>query len=155
MTLRHLILVAVLAGAPALADAPATTGAAQQVVALLREFIAGAGGGDPALYDRFFADDVLYTRSTGAFTTKSMIMESVRAPAPASEPSMSYGIEDLTVHPFGDTVVVAFRLVAHAAHDGKTETLKFRDTGTFLRRNGRWQVVAWQATRIEDAPPAK
>jgi len=143
------LTVALFAAAAASAAPPAA--GARQVEALLREFIAGAGGRDPALYDRFFADDVFYTRSTGAFTTKAMIMESVRTPS--SEPATQFSIEDLSMHEFGDTVVVAFKLIGKTAHDGTVDTLLARDTGTFLRRNGRWQVVAWQATRIE--PPAK
>jgi hypothetical protein len=148
------LLVALLASSAALADpaAPLSPGA-QQVVALLKEFLAGAGGRDPALYDRFFADDVVYTRSTGAFTTKPMIMESVRKPS--SDPATSFAAEDLTVRDFGNTVVVAFKLVGKTPHDGQVDTLLARDTGTFLRRNGRWQVVAWQATRIEEPAAPK
>jgi ketosteroid isomerase-like protein len=55
------------------------------------------------------------------------------------------------VHDFGDTAIVAFQLVARTQHsDGKTEIANYRDTGTFLRRNGRWRVIAWQATKMPD-----
>jgi ketosteroid isomerase-like protein len=153
MRMARWLMLATLFWSIAVAETPPLSAAVQQVTALLHEFLGAAGGGDPALYDRFFADDVVYTRSTGAFTTKAMIMESVRKPS--SEPPSHFSGEDLTVHEFGDTVVVAFRLVGKIAHDGTTETLQYRNTGTFLRRNGRWQVVAWQATKIEEAPKAK
>ena len=52
----------------------------------------------------------------------------------------------MTVHDYGSMAVAAFRLVRHAA--GKDES--FRNTGTFLFRNGKWQVVGWQATRIAE-----
>jgi hypothetical protein len=29
--------------------------------------------------------------------------------------------------------------------------MNYFNTGTFLRRDGLWQVVAWQATRMPDA----
>jgi hypothetical protein len=48
--------------------------------------------------------------------------------------------------------VVAFRLVGRTEKDGAVETARYRNTGTFLKHDGRWQVVAWQATRIADAP---
>jgi hypothetical protein len=35
---------------------------------------------------------------------------------------------------------VAFRLV--------TATQQYFNTGTFVKREGRWQAVAWQATKI-------
>jgi hypothetical protein len=39
-------------------------------------------------------------------------------------------------------------LVGTTQRAGKTEVAKFFNTGTFLKRNGKWQVVGWQATRI-------
>jgi ketosteroid isomerase-like protein len=129
------------------------TSAIEEVTALLREFMAGAGSGDRAIFDKFFADDVLYTRASGVVITKTSIMESLGKPAPASEGKSSYSSEDITVHEYGDTVIVAFRLEGRTARaDGKVETAHYRNTGTFLRRHGRWQAVAWQATKIsEDA----
>ncbi|HXE36778.1 MAG TPA: nuclear transport factor 2 family protein [Verrucomicrobiae bacterium] len=128
----------------------AQTKATEEVTALLREFIAGAGSGDRAIFEKFFADDVIYTRATGAVITKADIMGSLGKPA-ASEEKSSYSAEDITVHEYGDTVIVAFRLEGRTEHgDGKVEQAHYRNTGTFLRRNGRWQAVAWQATKISD-----
>jgi ketosteroid isomerase-like protein len=130
--------------------------ATQEVTALLRAFMAGAGSGDRAIFEKFFADDVIYTRASGVVITKASIMESLGKPAPASEGKSTYSAEDITVHEYGDTVIVAFRLVGHAEHtDGKIETTHYRNTGTFLRRNGQWQAVAWQATKINDAAKAQ
>src|SRR5580700_8498917 len=126
------------------------TGAAQEITALLREFMAGAGSGDRAIFERFFADDVIYTRATGVVITKADIMGSLGKPA-ASEGKSSYSAEDITVHEYGETVIVAFRLEGRTEQsDGKVEQAHYRNTGTFLRRNGRWQAVAWQATKISD-----
>ncbi len=126
--------------------------ATAEVTALLREFMAGAGDGDRAIFEKFFADDVIYTRATGVVITKADIMQSLGKPAPASEGKSSYSAEDITVHEYGDTVIVAFRLEGRTVHDdGKVELAHYRNTGTFLRRNGRWQVVAWQATKISEA----
>ena len=132
----------------------AQTKTVEDVTTLLREFIAGAGGGDRALFDKFFADDVIYTRASGLVISKADIMASLGKPAPASEGKSSYSAEDITVHEYGDTVIVAFRLVGRTDHgDGNVETSRYRNTGTFLRRNGKWQAVAWQATKISE--PAK
>lgn len=132
----------------------AQTSATTEVTSLLHEFIEAAGRGDRAIFDKFFADDVIYTRATGAVITKASIMEGLGKPTPASEGKSSYSAEDVTVHEYGDMVIVAFRLEGRTVHDDrKVETAHYRNTGTFLRRNGRWQAVAWQATKISD--PAK
>ncbi len=128
------------------------TSATQEVTALLREFMAGAGSGDRAIFEKFFADDVIYTRASGVVITKTDIMASLGKPAPASEGKSAYSAKDITVHEYGDTVIVAFRLEGRTEHhDGKVETAHYRNTGTFLRRQCRWQAVAWQATKIGES----
>jgi ketosteroid isomerase-like protein len=144
------LMVAAVLGSMAIAGATAQTKATEEVTGLLREFIAGAGSGDRALFEKFFADDVIYTRATGVVITKADIMGSLGKPA-ASEGKSSYTAEDITVHEYGDTVIVAFRLEGRTEHaDGKVEASHYRNTGTFLRRGDRWQAVAWQATKISD-----
>jgi ketosteroid isomerase-like protein len=144
---------------PRQAATPSAT--ARELTDLLNQFLADVPKNNPASYDRFFADDVIYTRNTGAVTTKADIIKGVSASAgrpPRSETTTTFSAEDLTIHEYTDVAIVAFRLVAHEAHnDGKPATItNYRDTGTFLRRNGKWQVVSWQATKIaEAAPPAK
>ena len=130
--------------------------ASEEVTVLLREFMAGAGSGDRAIFEKFFANDVIYTRATGVVITKADIMQSLGKPAPAAEGKSTYSAEDITVHEYGDTVIVAFRLEGHTEHaDGKVELAHYRNTGTFLRRNGRWQAVAWQATKISEPNKAQ
>jgi ketosteroid isomerase-like protein len=152
MNLRRVAMILVVLCSAAAARSVAQTKATEEVTALLREFISNAGSGDRAIFDKFFADDVIYTRATGTVITKASIMEGLGKPAPASEGKSSYSAEDITVHEYGDMVIVAFRLEGRTEHaDGKVETAHYRNTGTFLRRNGRWQAVAWQATKISEA----
>lgn len=151
-----MIVVALGSVAATVTPTPTQTSGTQEVTALLHEFMAGAGSGDRAIFDKFFADDVIYTRASGVVITKTSIMESLGKPSPASEGKSSYSAEDITVHEYGDTAIVAFRLESLTEHaDGKVETAHYRNTGTFLRRNGRWQAVAWQATKIGEAAKAQ
>jgi ketosteroid isomerase-like protein len=130
----------------------------QTPVILLNQFMLDASSGNAAGFDRFFADDVVYTGSNGVVRTKADIMRNVNAakPGTANADKESYSAENIAVHNFGDTAIVAFQLVARTQHaDGKTEISNYRDTGTFLLRNGRWQVIAWQATKIPEKTAAK
>jgi ketosteroid isomerase-like protein len=149
MNLKRLVVVAAVFCFTVVIGATAQTKVAEEVKALLREFIAGAGSGDRALFDKFFADDVIYTRASGIVITKADIMASLGKPASAAEGKSSYSAEEIILHEYGDTVIVAFRLEGRTDHgDGKVDTAQYRNTGTFLRRDGRWQAVAWQATKI-------
>src|SRR5437588_1006996 len=122
-----------------------------QIRTMLLDFLKGVPSNDPHVFDTFFADDVIYTRGAGVVITKSDIMKGLNAtpsPTPKHEPDVTYDAEDIVVRQYGDTAILAFQLVQHTP--GKPDN-KFRNSGTLLKRNGKWQVVLWQATPI---PPA-
>jgi hypothetical protein len=128
---------------------------AAELTRLLNEFLAGAGRNDAAVHDRFWAEDLIYTRGVGVRTNKEELMKGVRsAPAPkAGDPVTVYTAEDVRIQQYGDAAVVAFRLVGTTTRtDGTRSVSNHLNTGTFVRRNGKWQVVAWQATPV--SPPA-
>ena len=110
--------------------------------------------GDPAQHDRWWADDLVYTTSAGLVKTKAMIMQAfadaAKPGAPKPESRAAYSAEDVLVRVYGETAALTFRLVARNA-DGSVST--YRNSGTLLHRNGKWQVVTWQATK--EPTPAK
>jgi ketosteroid isomerase-like protein len=123
---------------------------AAELTKLLNDFLAGASRNDAAIHERFWADDLIYTRSAGRRVDKAEVMESVRtAPAPKpTDPKTVYTAEDIRIQQYGDTAVVAFRLVATTEEGGTKHVANLLNSGTFVKRNGRWQVVNWQSTRM-------
>lgn len=125
-----------------------------ELIRLLNEFLAGAGRNDAAVHDRFWAEDLIYTRSAGTRMGKAELMKGVRS-APVGKtdaPVTVYKAEDIRIQQYGNTAVVAFRLVGTTTKmDGSKEVSQFLNTGTFVKRKGRWQAVAWQATVIPKA----
>lgn len=115
---------------------------AKQIEQLVRKFLAEVPKNDPRIFQEFFADDVIYTRSAGVTVTKADILKNIDVRA-TNEPAATYEGDDFTVHPYGNMAVINFRLIQHNGE----QTNYFRDTGTFLKRNGKWQAVAWQATK--------
>jgi hypothetical protein len=119
---------------------------AKHVEQLVRGFLANVPKNDPKVFQEFFADDVIYTRSAGVTVNKAEILKNIGVRA-TNEPEATYDADDFTVHPYGSMAVVNFRLIQHNG----AQTNYFRNTGTFLKRNGKWQVVAWQATKVPEA----
>ena len=121
-----------------------------ELTKLLKDFLDGASRNDSAMHDRFWAEDLIYTGSSGRRIGKPDIMRDQRpAAAPrAAEPSTVFSAEDIRIQQYGTTAIVAFRLVGATRSGDKTETSSYLNTGTFLKRNGKWQVVSWQATRM-------
>ncbi len=135
-----------------------TAPAAAELTKLLNEFLAGASRNDVAVHDRFWAEDVIYTGSGGRRRGKADIMRDVRsAPAPKpGDPTTIYTAADIRIQQYGDVAVVAFRLVATTTKDAKSEVMNYLNSGTFVKRDGKWQVVNWQSTRVPaEEPPAK
>jgi len=125
---------------------------AAELTRLLNDFLVGASRNDAAMHDRFWADDLIYTGALGTRRGKAEIMSSVRS-APAAKPGdprSVYSAEEIRIQQYGDTAIVAFRLVNTTEKDGKSEITKYYNSGTFLKRGGKWQVVSWQATRIPE-----
>jgi hypothetical protein len=138
------------------AQEPAQSSMARELIAMLNQFMDDATHNNAPGFDRFFADDVIYTRSAGVVITKADIMKSLSNAKPSATPSSIYSAEDVTVHEYPSMAVVAFRLVSRTPHtDGPTEISNYRNTGIFLLRNNKWQVVAWQSTKIPDPTTPK
>ena len=126
----------------------AETATTAELKRLLHEFLDAAGRSDKAVFDRFFADDLIYTRSAGVTISKADIMKGLNEPSKPGEPKSTYHADDITVREYGDMAVVNFRLIQRQKQGANQETNYFRNTGTFLNRNGKWQAVAWQSTRV-------
>jgi len=126
--------------------------ATQELAGMLHNFLDGAAKGDKAAFELFFAEDVIYTRAVGVVLDRATILKDVTAPKPG-EPVVHYDAEDIVVHQKGDVAVVKFRLVVVADDQGKQKKTNYRNTGTFLKQDGQWKVIAWQATPIVESKP--
>lgn len=146
-------LLALSLAAAAAVAAPA----AGELTTLLEEFLAGVSRNDPAVHERFWAEDLIYTAAAGRRIGKADILRDVRSASPPKpgDARTTYRAADIRIQQYGDTAVVAFRLVATTEKDGPSAVDNYLNTGTFLRRDGRWQAVAWQATRMPPEDPAR
>lgn len=150
-----LIVLILLSAAGDLSRAAESAPDAAELTRLLNEFLAGASRDDIKAHERFWADDLVYTRSAGVRTNKQEILDSVRAgPESPGEPPVTYSAEDVQIRQYGDTAIVAFRLVGKTGGDSPS-TQYFLNTGTFLKRNREWRAVAWQATKVAGAAPER
>ena len=134
----------------------ASTAAAEDkeiITAMLHDFLANSS--TAAAHEKFWADDLVYSSSAGLRFGKADIMQGFEEgddEAASEPPDVVYSGEEVDVRLYGDMAVVAFKLVGTPTDPAAAgKVLYYYNTGTFLRRNGVWQVVAWQATKI---PPA-
>ena len=155
MNKTRLVFVLAILLFPAFATAQSAPDSAE-LSRLLNQFLDGAGRNDAAIHERFWADDLIYTRGVGQRINKAELMKGVRS-APAAKPDdpvTVYTAEDVKIQQYGNAAVVAFKLVGTTKRkDGSTSISNHLNTGTFIKRKGKWQVVAWQATTVPPGIP--
>lgn len=115
---------------------------------LLDAFLAGASANDIEMHDRFWAEDLVYTSSSGERYGKADIMENLSNAPQDSEDQPVYSSKDVKIRVYDDLAVVTFRLVAAELAD--EASAEFFNTGVFQKRDGQWKAFTWQATRIPE-----
>ena len=141
---------AAIAGQPAISSPAMVAPDGPELTKLLHDFLAGASRSDVAMHDRFWADDLIYTSALGRRKGKADIMRELRAESstPPSDESATYTGEDIRIQQYGTTAIVAFRLVGATKKGDSTDVANYLNTGTFLKRDAKWQAVSWQATKL-------
>jgi hypothetical protein len=122
---------------------------AAELTKLLNDFLAGASRNDAAIHERFWADDLIYTRSAGRRVNKAEVMHDVRT-APAPKPTIPKPSTLPKTFAFNST---ATRRSSHFVWSrprkgGAKHVANLLNSGTFVKRDGKWQVVNWQSTRM-------
>jgi ketosteroid isomerase-like protein len=102
--------------------------------------------GDRSFIEQTLADDWSVTDLTGRVLTKAEVLKEVFGSA--SRQVVSMEIDDINVRPFGDWAIVTGRTKAAGEYEGEVAEVTLRFTDVFAYRNGRWQVVASQATLL-------
>jgi peptidylprolyl isomerase len=99
---------------------------------------------DKDALSRILDDQFIFTDDEGQVVDKTQYIDAAIQAIKVE----SYSLEDMTVRVHGDTGVVAGRLTGKFTVGGKDASGDFRFTDTFVRRLGRWRVIASQDTRI-------
>ena len=124
---------------------PAAASEKEDIAIMLADFLATSD--TRASHESFWADDLIYTSSAGERFGKAMIIAGFETAD--AEPPMTYSGADVDIRIFGDTAIVAFRLVGTPTDKAAPgDVMYYFNSGTFLKRDGIWKVIAWQATKI-------
>jgi len=101
--------------------------------------------GDTKAYGRIVGDDYVFTNQDALVRTKAQMVSAYDSGSLKYE---SVKFDEIKVHAYGDTAVVTGRQTVKAQDNGKDISGQFRYTRVYVKRQGRWQLVATQVTRI-------
>src|SRR6266513_2088537 len=150
-----LLIIAASSFAYGQTDARAASGNAkveQEIRRLEREWFESYVRGDRAAFDRIVADDAVITYGNGKVGNKSEAIAEIKAPADAS---YSLTSDDVQVRVYGETAIVTGRVTEKGTFNERSLNSQSRYTDIWVRRDGRWQVVGAQSTRLpQERPPA-
>lgn len=120
-------------------------GNAETVIALDRQRMAAMGQKDIATLNRLIADDLIYTHSSARMDTKQTLigaMESGATVYAAVEPA------NVVAQDLGSAVVLTGEAAISVHSGGNALSFRVRFTDVWASRNGAWQMVTWQSTRL-------
>lgn len=101
---------------------------------------------DVATLGRLLGDDLTYVHSTGAVDTKARLIERLR------EHELRYVSitrQESQVRLYGTTGVIVGIAQLQVEKGGDARAMTLRYSATYLHRDGRWQLVAYQSTAIQ------
>jgi uncharacterized protein (TIGR02246 family) len=118
--------------------------AEQEIVKLENAWIAAWKNADSAFLEKLFADEYLSTEADGKTYNKAQELANVKSGQYTHE---SFEYVDLKIHFYGDTAVVTGQnKTTKAMYKGADISGAHRFTDVFVKRDGRWQVVATQSS---------
>jgi hypothetical protein len=117
--------------------------AIREIVDLERQAKEASLHRDAEFSERTLADDYVAITPLGQVTTKQ---DTVRARKSGQLRYEAIDVSDMVVRVYGETAVVTARADVKGHQLGEDFSGPYRYTRIWVRRNGRWQTVSYQAT---------
>ena len=142
MLLPSLAAALLLAAGPQ----PSQADAVAQFRAIAQNLAAAYLRGDRAFVDALLTDDWTSTDYQGRVWTKAKVLALFDGPRP---PMSKADIDVDQVRLVGDVAIVTGRSVSAGRVEGRDVSVTQRYTDIYVRRDGRWRVVASQGTEVK------
>ena len=120
-------------------------GNGQTVIDLDKKRMQATVAKDVATLETLFGDDLIYTHSSARLDTKRSLIEGI-----ASGSSVYTALEasDVKAQDLGDAVVLTGVARIEGRANGNPIAFVVRFTDVYAKRDGRWQMVTWQSTKL-------
>jgi hypothetical protein len=139
-------IVAITISMPAPASARARQAVEQEVLQADLDRFNAMVKADIAMLDRLLAAELTYIHSNARFEDKELFLFGIRT---GSIKYLNVIPTERNARIIGNTAVINGVAAVRLVDRGVNLDITIRYTNVHVRRNGRWQMVAWQATRLQ------
>jgi ketosteroid isomerase-like protein len=120
-------------------------GNGQTVIDLDKKRMQAMAAKDVATLETLIADDLVYAHSTARLDTKRSLIDNMtsgKTVYTAVDPS------NVKAQDLGDAVVLTGECQIKVTSNGTPNVFGVRFTDVYAKRNGSWQMVTWQSTKL-------
>jgi len=115
------------------------------IIDLDRKRMRAMAAKDVETLEDLLAEDLIYTHSSARLDTKRTLIQAM-----VSGTTVYTSVEpsDVTAQDLGDSVVLTGIAQIKVVSNGTPNAFGVRFTDVYTKRDGRWQMVTWQSTRL-------
>lgn len=122
-------------------------GNGQMIIDLDRKRMTAMAEKDIRTLNEVIADDLVYTHSSARLDTKQSLIGNMES---GSTVYTSVVPSNVKAQDCGDTVVLTGECRISVTSGGRPNSFGVRFTDVYANKGGKWQMVAWQSTRLPD-----
>ena len=101
---------------------------------------------DVATLDRLLGDDLTYVHASGLVQGKAEFIADLKS---SKRLYKNVTTSDVNVRLLKDGAVITAKSQISVSFDGKENNLSLQVIEVYAKRNGRWQLIAYQSTRLK------
>lgn len=117
----------------------------QTIIDLDKKRMQAMAAKDYATLNSVLADDLVYAHSSARLDTKQTLIGNMQS---GSTVYTSIEPSEVKAQDCGDAVVLTGIAQIKVSSNGKPNAFGVRFMDVYAKRNGQWQMVAWQSTRL-------
>jgi len=122
-------------------------GNGDKVIALDKARMEAMARKDIAALGDIIADDLVYTHSSARMDTKASLIGNMQS---GSTVYTSVVPSEVVAQDLVDSVVLTGIAAISVMSGGKPNSFRVRFTDVYANRGGKWQMVAWQSTKLPE-----
>ena len=120
-------------------------GNGQAIIELDKKRMQAMAEKDIATLEKVLADDLIYCHSSARLDTKKSLIGNMQA---GTTVYTSVVPSEVKAQDLGDSVVLTGLCQIKVVSNGAPNAFGVRFTDVYAKRNGQWQMVTWQSTKL-------